>query len=81
MKKKFKKHKNLTHSNPQPCVSQFTALPSSPSQSLTVDKQFYIKGKPCPETQLENVWSHMGTSDLWISSLPINHLSHANYVC
>jgi hypothetical protein len=82
MKKNYKKHQNLTQVGvEQPCVSEFTALPSSPSYSLTLDQKFYIKGKPCPATHnFKMLDGQMGTFDLWITSLPLYHLSHANHV-
>ncbi len=82
MKKNLKKHQNLTHVvvEPQPCVSKFTALPSSPTHSLTLDQKFYIKPKPCPATHnFKMLEGQMGTLDLWIISHPLYHLSHANH--
>jgi hypothetical protein len=44
-------------------------------------KKFYIKGKPCLETHnFKMLGVLMGTLDLWISRLPLYHLSHANHV-
>jgi hypothetical protein len=43
--------------------------------------KFYIKGKPCPETHnFKMLGGRIGTLDLWISSLPLYHLSQANHV-
>ncbi len=84
--KKIKKinHKNLSHLGVELRTLYFpvhTALPSSPSHFLSVDKQFYIKGKPCPKTHnFKMLGGQMGTLDLWISSLPLYHLSLANHV-
>jgi hypothetical protein len=40
-----------------------------------------MKGKPCPETHNFKILGvQMGTFHLWISSLLLYHLSHANHV-
>ncbi len=45
------------------CSTIFTII-----QTLTLDKKFYIKGKPCPETHnFKTLGGQMGTLDLWIS--------------
>jgi hypothetical protein len=51
-KKIIKKHQILTQVGVEPTTLCFRvhALPSSPSHSLTLDKKFYIKAKPSPET-------------------------------
>ncbi len=76
MKKNKNKPPKLDHSeglNPQPCVSEFTVLPSSPSYSLTANKKLNIKGKPCPETHNFKI---LGVRwEPWTFGFPVFHSS------